>query len=119
MHVARAEQPRPVTAPRAAAPEHREIGMCLYAGEIAVQADRSGERAPERERGHAAGQAVERQRIGVHVGEHAQDIGAGIEPNDTAYDARVSVALVMPQRTAEPCILERAGERAPRVAFAL
>ena len=96
MHVPRAEQQRPVAAHRSAVSQHREIGMRLDARDVAVQTDRSGERPPQRERSEPAGQPSERQRIGVHVGEHAQHLGAEIESHDAAHDTGAPIAVMMP-----------------------
>ena len=119
MHVARAKQQRPVAAHRSAPAQHREIGMRLDAGEVAVHADRSGQRAAQRERGDPAGQAVERQRIDADIGEYAQDIRASVEADDAADGACRALAIVMAQGTAEHRLLQRAGERTGGVELSL
>ena len=73
----------------------------------------------QREAREPAGQTVERQGVGAHIGEHAQDSGAGVEPDHAADDAGRPLAIVMAQRAAEHGVLQRAGERPGGVELAL
>ena len=67
--VGRAEHERAVTAHRAATTEHRDVGVRVERGQIAVQPDRSLQRATQREPFDPARQSGERQRIGADIRE--------------------------------------------------
>src|SRR5438309_7358319 len=93
--------------------------MGFETGERAVEADRTGERASEREVARPAAQAVERQRVSMHIGEDAEDRRARVERNDATDDTHGPVAVVVTQRPAEARVLERTGQRASGIELAL
>ena len=119
MNAARAEQQRAVTPDRTAPTQHVEVGVRLEPGDVALHADRSGQRAAQRKVRDPAGQAVERERIGADIGEDAEYFRAGVETDDAADETDRPHAIVMTQRAAEHRVLQRPGERARGVELPL
>src|SRR3989442_12311470 len=86
--------------------------MGFEAGERAVEAARAGERTTQRKVARPAAQAVERQRVSMHIGEDADDRRARVERNAATDDTHGPVAVGVTQGPAEARVLERTGQRA-------
>ena len=84
-------------------------------GDRTVETHRPADRAGERQAGEARPQAVERQRIGGHVGVHAKRVAAHVEPHRAAHGARRRLAVAVAQRAAELGVPVGSRERPGRV----
>src|SRR5213594_540423 len=98
-----------------------QVGVRRQRRQRAVEPHRARHRAREREppSREAPAQAVERERVRDHVGEHAERVAAAVEPHHAADHAGGQITQPVPQRAAELRVGEPARERAGGVERAL